>query len=207
MLKITSIRANCGDSFLIEDTEDSQSLLIDCGFKLTYNNEIKHLISSVDHLILTHSDEDHIHGAIPLIEDTPDYFKVGRVYVNVPSSHETGEESGDISILQAIPLENLLHEKAVPFQGLLAGEAINISANISLEIISPSQKDLEYFIDKYKDLKKSTDPDPISETTESVSLEELSKRKDCYKSKESDFTNTASIAFILKYKDYNNRLP
>lgn len=203
MLKITSIQANCGDSFLIEDTEDFQTLLIDCGFKTTYQYKIKHLISSVDHLILTHSDEDHIHGAIPLIKDSPDRFKVGRVYVNVPSSYETTINSGEISIRQAKTLENLLNDKGVPFHSLLAGETINISANISLEVISPSQKDLEYFIEKYKDFTEDAEPDPISQTNAFVPLEELAKRDDCYNSKKSDFANAASIAFILKYKNYN----
>jgi len=201
MLKITNIQANCGDSFLIEDTDDSKRLLLDCGFKLTYQHKIKQLTSSVDHLILTHSDEDHIHGAIPLIEDTPHKFTVGKVYVNVPGSYEVSAESGDISIHQAITLENLLDEKDVSYQSLLAGKTVNISKNISLEIISPSKEDLEYFIEKYKDVRASSSPDPISKTSTIIPLETLSENKDAYKSKKSDFTNAASIAFILKYKD------
>lgn len=150
MLKITNIQANSGDSFLIEDTVDPTKLLLDCGFKLTYQHKIKQLTSSVDYLILTHSDEDHIHGAIPLIEDIPSRFKAGKVYVNVPSSYEVGADSGDISIHQAITLENLLNDKGISYQSLLAGDTIKISENISLEIISPSKEDLEYFISKYK---------------------------------------------------------
>ncbi len=201
MLKITNIKASCGDSFLIEDTDAPKKLLLDCGFKLTYQHHIKKLTSSVDYLILTHSDEDHIHGAIPLIEDTPQKFTVGKVYVNVPSSYDTGSEDGDISIHQAITLENLLNEKEISYQGLLAGMVINISENISLEIVSPSQEDLEYFIGKYKEVKKSSSPDPISKPNSIIPLEKLAENKDMYKSKKSDFTNAASIAFILKYKD------
>jgi len=203
MLKITNIQANCGDSFLIEDTDDSIKLLLDCGFKLTYQYSIKKLTSSVDYLVLTHSDEDHIHGAIPLIEDTPDRFSVGRVFVNVPSSYEVMAESGDISIHQAITLENLLIEKEQHYQSLLAGETVKISENISLEIISPSKEDLDYFIGKYKDIRGSSSPDPISKTRTIVPLETLANIKDSYKSKKADFTNAASIAFILKYKGRN----
>jgi len=200
MLKITNIQANCGDSFLIEDTDDPRKLLLDCGFKLTYQYSIKQLTSSVDYLILTHSDEDHIHGAIPLIEDTPHKFTVGKVYVNVPSSYEIGTEGGDISIHQAITLENLLNEKNIHYQPLLAGETVNISKNISLEIISPSQEDLEYFIGKYKEVKESSRPDPISKTSTIIPFATLAENKDVYKSKKSDFSNAASIAFILKCK-------
>lgn len=203
MLKVTNIQANCGDCFLIEDTETLQNLLVDCGFKLTYQQKIKHLTSCVDHLILTHSDEDHIHGAIPLIQDTPSRFKVGKVYVNVPSSYEVGADSGDISIHQAITLENLLNGKDIYFQSLIAGETIKISENISLEIISPAQEDLEYFIKKYKDVKRASTPDLISQTNAFIPFEELAEKKDSYKSKKSDFTNAVSIAFILKYKNYH----
>lgn len=203
MLKITNIQANCGDSFLIEDVDDSKTLLLDCGFKLTYQYKIKQLISSVDCLILTHSDEDHIHGAIPLIEDSPHNFSVGKVYVNVPNTYNFFPESGDISIHQAITLENLLNEKNIPYQGLLADavNVVNISQNISIEIISPCQDDLKYFIDKCKEIKESSSPDPISKTSTLIPLEKLAENKDSYKSKKSDFTNAASIAFILKYKD------
>ncbi|RBP84310.1 MBL fold metallo-hydrolase [Marinomonas rhizomae] len=203
MLKITNIPAKCGDSFLIEDMDDQRKLLLDCGFKLTYLNNIKQLTSSVDYLILTHSDEDHIHGAIPLIEDTPHRFTVGKVFVNVPSSYEVRAESGDISIHQAITLENLLKEKELPYQSLLAGETVKISENISLEIISPSKEDLEYFIGKYNDVRESSTPDPISKAGTIIPLETLANHQDAYKSKKSDFTNVASIAFILKYKDRN----
>jgi len=203
MLKIRNLQANCGDSFLIEDTDDSRKLLLDCGFKLTYQHKIKKLTSSVDYLILTHSDEDHIHGAIPLIEDTPQKFTVGKVYVNVPSSYEIGAEGGHISIHQAITLENLLSEKEISYESLLAGNNVNISRNITLEIISPSQDDLEYFIGKYKEAKGSSSPDPISKSNTIIPLEKLAENKDAYKPKKSDFTNAASIAFILKYKGRN----
>lgn len=203
MLRITNIQANSGDSFLIEDTIAPQVLLVDCGFKLTYHQKIKPLTSSVNHLILTHSDEDHIHGAIPLLEDTPSHFNIGKVYVNVPSSYKVGADSGNISIHQAITLENLLINKDISFQSLLAGQTLNISDNISLEILSPSQDTLEYFISKYKDIKGYSSPDPISQNKVYTSLEVLAEKKDSYKSKKSDFTNAASIAFILKYKDYN----
>tara|TARA_R110001583_G_scaffold59030_1_gene175669 strand:- start:3961 stop:4962 length:1002 start_codon:yes stop_codon:yes gene_type:complete len=201
MLKITNIQANCGDSFLIEDTVDSRKLLVDCGFKLTYQHKIKQLTSSIDFLILTHSDQDHINGSIPLIEDVPHKFTVGKVYVNVPSSHEFKSESGNISIPQAITLENLLNEKGMPFYSLQAGKNVIISENISLEIISPSQEDLDYYIEKYKEVRESSSPDPISKIGTTTSLEQLANNKDIYQSKKSDFANTASIAFILNYKD------
>ncbi|WP_051228158.1 ComEC/Rec2 family competence protein [Oceanospirillum beijerinckii] len=203
MLKITNIQANCGDSFLIEDMDDPRKLLLDCGFKITYQHKIRQLTSSVDYLILTHSDEDHINGAIPLIEDMPHKFTVGKVYVNVPSSFEVRAGSGNISIHQAITLEILLKRKNISYQSLLAGDTVDISKNVSLEIISPFRGDLEYFIGKYKEVRECSipSPDPISKTSTIIPFETLAENPDVYKSKKSDFTNAASIAFILKYKE------
>lgn len=203
MLKITSIQANSGDSFFIEDTDAHKTLLVDCGFKLTYQHKIKKLTSSTDYLILTHSDQDHIHGAIPLVQDSPDSFKVGKVYVNVPSSYEVGSQNGNISIRQAITLENLLTQKNISPKSLVAHDTITISKNLSLDIISPSQQDLDYFINNYKNEERISQPSNISNTKNHASLEELADQKDSYKSKKDDFTNAASIAFILKYKTYN----
>ena len=201
MLKITNVQANSGDCFFIEETENKISLLVDCGFKLTYQHKIKKLTSFVDYIILTHSDEDHINGSIPLIRDTPEKFVVRKVYVNVPSSHEVKDESGDISIHQAKTLEHLLKQKNIPYQNLISGENLSITNNIDLEIISPSKDSLNYFIDKYKEVEKPSESDPISKSETTLTLELLAQNSDSYKSQKSDFANAASIAFILKYKD------
>lgn len=76
--KIHFIRAMSGDSFLIE-LGRGHCILIDCGYKSTYETELKPLLKKlhrercrIDILVITHMDEDHIGGAISLIEENGD---------------------------------------------------------------------------------------------------------------------------------------
>ncbi len=78
MCKIHFIKAMSGDSFLIE-LGDGHCVLVDCGYKSTYEIELKPILLKlhnegcrVDLLVITHMDEDHIGGAIALIEDNGD---------------------------------------------------------------------------------------------------------------------------------------
>lgn len=74
VFSIEMLQANYGDAIWLEyGPEDSPNVvLIDCGFKSTYREIIKRIEErnlTLELLILTHVDEDHIKGAIPLLQD------------------------------------------------------------------------------------------------------------------------------------------
>ncbi|XKW97216.1 hypothetical protein R8G64_01655 [Tenacibaculum maritimum] len=72
MINIKMYEASEGDAFLVSFGQDENiNLLIDMGLSETYNNHIKRdLISlnerakSIQLLVITHIDKDHIEGAI-----------------------------------------------------------------------------------------------------------------------------------------------
>ena len=73
-MKITIFPANNGDSFLLET--DQNNILIDGGYVNTYKEflkpilqELNELEKKINHLIVTHIDNDHISGIIKLIEE------------------------------------------------------------------------------------------------------------------------------------------
>lgn len=73
-MKITILPANNGDSFLLEI--DQNNILIDGGYVNTYKKflkpifqELNRLGKKINHLIVTHIDNDHISGIIKLIEE------------------------------------------------------------------------------------------------------------------------------------------
>lgn len=73
------IPALSGDCILLE-FDNQECILIDCGYKSTYNKELKPLLlelSKRDYriklLIVSHIDADHIEGAIQLLEDNGDF--------------------------------------------------------------------------------------------------------------------------------------
>lgn len=73
-MKITILPANNGDSFLLETGQNN--ILIDGGYVNTYKEflkpifqELNNLGKKINHLIVTHIDNDHISGIIKLIEE------------------------------------------------------------------------------------------------------------------------------------------
>jgi beta-lactamase superfamily II metal-dependent hydrolase len=200
-LRLLCLKARNGDCFLLFDEKNEIKFLIDCGFKLTYKTEIKKIVRDVDFIILTHVDEDHINGAIPLIEDYPEDFQVGHIYINTPASVNRTRSSGNISIKQAITLEDILQEKKIPYSGLKEGDIINVSADLSLEVISPGEIQLTNFLNKFEEeINYITKTTPVSINHKLESIQELSEKPDSYISQKSDFVNASSIALILNYK-------
>lgn len=91
--KIHFIKAMSGDSFLLEFS-DKNCILIDCGYRSTYETELKPLLCElhskgcrISLLVVTHMDEDHIGGAIALIEDNgnsndPNIIAIDDIWFN-----------------------------------------------------------------------------------------------------------------------------
>lgn len=204
-LIITSFEAKYGDAFLIEESMSGIRFLIDCGFKLTYQNHIRKKIKSVDFIILTHSDEDHINGAFPLLNDFPEKFKLNKVFVNSPESIPAPISNGPISIRQAKNLVDLLQEKEIPFEGLKQGQTIEVSKDLSLQIISPTQSELDCYYEKYNNHviaeSLSSKDTGISLNSEAKTTVELAKLPDSFLKKIDDVANASSIAFVLNFKD------
>lgn len=76
-LKVTVIDVGQGDSILIQyiDSEDKESMLIDAGDNscgtLVRNYLKKAEVESIDYVVCTHPDEDHIGGMASVIENVP----------------------------------------------------------------------------------------------------------------------------------------
>lgn len=85
--------AKSGDCFVIE-FDNKDCILIDCGYASTYKDELKPLLLKLHAkgcrlvlLIVTHIDQDHISGAIRLLEengnqDTPQIIKIENIWFN-----------------------------------------------------------------------------------------------------------------------------
>jgi beta-lactamase superfamily II metal-dependent hydrolase len=204
-LIITSFEAKYGDAFLIEDSASGIKFLVDCGFKLTYKQHIKKKTNSVNFIILTHSDEDHINGAFPLINDYPENFSLKKVYVNSPESIPVPRTNGPISIRQAKDLVHLLQDKGLSFEGLIQGQTIKVSNNLSLDIISPTQLELDSYYNKYNDhvaaVKQKTNGTNISINVITKPILEWANQPDSFPKKSDDIANASSIAFVLNFRD------
>ena len=85
--------AKSGDCMLLE-LDNKNCILIDCGYTVTYNEELKPLLQKlakkgckISLMIITHIDEDHISGAISFIEDNgnaenPKVIQIDEIWHN-----------------------------------------------------------------------------------------------------------------------------
>jgi beta-lactamase superfamily II metal-dependent hydrolase len=205
-LRIRILQANNGDCFIFNVEELGLCFIVDCGYKITYNQHIKQKINKADFLIATHYDQDHILGALPMLQDTPEKFQLNKIYANTPEVTLSRLSWGPISIRQAISLEFLANESNVPISPLIKGESIKLSDECHLKVLSPREEDLVLYkrsIFNYIEQSKSTATQISSSKNSPLTIDELYKRKDCVPSIVSDLPNATSIAFILTYKNKN----
>lgn len=93
---ITMVDVNNGDSILISLKENQGNILIDTGGEINYditkNTVVPYLksegIMTIDYLIITHGDFDHIGGSIEILNN----FIVKKVLINFTSDNENESE-------------------------------------------------------------------------------------------------------------------
>jgi Predicted hydrolase (metallo-beta-lactamase superfamily) len=90
---VYSLPAEAGDCTVIE-FDNQECIIIDCGYKTTYINELKPLLIKLKDkgcrialLVVTHIDQDHIEGAIELIKDNgnsdnPNIIEIDNIWYN-----------------------------------------------------------------------------------------------------------------------------
>ncbi|MHB8125311.1 MAG: ComEC/Rec2 family competence protein [Desulfitobacteriaceae bacterium] len=85
--------AKAGDCFVVE-FDNGECILVDCGYKSTYETELKPLLTQLKHkgcrvilMLITHIDQDHIEGAIAFLRENgpayaPHIIKVENIWFN-----------------------------------------------------------------------------------------------------------------------------
>jgi len=181
-IKIKMYPANVGDAFLvtITDSDCISNIIIDMGLSETYQNKIKPDLlrlnesgMSIDLLVVTHIDEDHIQGAIDFFTENGSdntIIRVKEVWYNslkhitrepivknkqlkIPTSLEVDsydEGENNISAKQGTALANILEQFGYNWNTSTDGNAINIDnynflnfSNFSIELLSPNTKKLD----------------------------------------------------------------
>lgn len=85
--------AKAGDCFVVE-FDNGECILVDCGYKSTYETELKPLLIQLKHkgcrvilMLITHIDQDHIEGAIAFLSENgpanaPHIIEVENIWFN-----------------------------------------------------------------------------------------------------------------------------
>jgi beta-lactamase superfamily II metal-dependent hydrolase len=223
-LRIKPLQAFEGDSLLLsfDDNGTTRNILIDGGPGNTYSkppkalkNEIEQIKGrgdSIDLLVITHIDDDHIGGIIRVFGDNPKpdiikkvWFNSGELISNffkteVDKSRENSLDlkgDRDLSIKQGITLENFLKKMTCWEQKVIhSGDKVVRFFDSQITILSPNEKGLEELNKKWETEggKKYLSGDhsdykvPISE------LVEKSFKED------SSIPNESSISFLFEFQ-------
>ncbi len=234
---IKFLQASNGDAILIsfiDDEENHRNILIDGGLGKTYQyknkkskieaGDLKSTIDlirgkkqSIDLLIMTHIDDDHIGGIIEWFKSDQDAYKqIKQVWFNSGRLIAEGlslKPNKDLdcylnpnttvlnSIPQGIEFGNYITEKGIWDKVLIKQDNSTIEKfGLKFRILSPNKSKLEKLL---KDWKK-VEPDLLTASLVddySISLKEHIKND---KFVEDDrVANGSSIAFILTFKDIN----
>jgi hypothetical protein len=236
-MKIRFLNAFHGDSILLsfKDHEDiNRNILIDGGPSQTFRlknkktqnkdpgelkiaiDKINELNEKIDLLILTHIDDDHIHGLLNWFEDRDfskdhigkiwfnsgkliaEYFKEKEnpqndTYINI--THGT-----DTSTTQAVKFEDFIIEKAINWEKRIikAGDEI-YEFCLKFRILSPSLDKLKLLLSKYEEDGHDLSTSKENDYNFSI-LEHLAK--DMFEEDKS-VPNGSSISFIISFNSEN----
>lgn len=202
-IKFEFLKAGNGDCILIS-TSEGTNILIDGGTSSTHD-ELKSKLREIDTLdlvVLTHVDNDHICGLIALLrKDEKNRKKINRLWFNSFKTIKVGNISnGNIGASQGIlfeqlleKLENIKHEGDIYLRNNEEMNEYVINNDMKLVLLSPLKSDLEKFkIDWQNDEEKMKSKFCNGRGSENIS----SRREDT----DSSLNNLTSIAFILKYR-------
>jgi hypothetical protein len=194
MLRLEMLPARFGDALWLEygDPKAPRVVIIDCGFKENYR-ELKERISKLEPdqlelLILTHVDDDHIRGGVPLLADDQvqfpkqmDVWFNGWRHLNADSADELSAVQGEMFAAQ-ISRRNLRWNDLDPWKGqaivvpdrgtLPSG---TLPGGLRWTLLSPNPLKIQEMRDLWK---KNVEANDLTPGDEEVFLELLDERAD-----------------------------
>lgn len=218
MVKVHMMKAYEGDFIWLSygDSEKEYHLLIDGGIKECrerYADVIRSISAkgeSIEAIILTHIDCDHIAGAcegIAKIDAEVLQRTVKKIFFNTSEKIYKeiliSKNSGEYGVKEGIEFWEILKEKGISnriVERIVAGETINLADGALLKVISPGEKQLEKLLNKWEKYEKKYVSIGYSPNLEQVkqNLEDLMRTR---MGTDGSVNNASSIAFIFEYQD------
>lgn len=218
MVKIHMMKAQEGDFIWLSygDMEKEHHLLIDGGVKdcrERYADVVRFISAkgeSIEAIILTHIDCDHIAGAcegIAKVDAGILQRTVKKIIFNASKKiHKeilVSKNSGEYGVKEGIEFCEILKEKGIYdriVERTIAGEIINLANGALLKVISPGEKQLEKLLDKWESYEKKQLSVGYSPNLEKVkqNLADLMRDKSGI---DSSVNNASSIALLFEYQN------
>ena len=214
-MKIYILKAKHGDCFVV-DFNNGKCILIDGGFPCTYKNHLKPLLQrlnsegkTIEFLICTHFDEDHISGLISFLEDygsvgSEKIIKVENIICNFYNSSLTQtisnqNEIQEISFQQQMDFEDYCNSIgfAISKTDIVSGKTFH-GKDYFIKIISPSKEDLERCKTKSAENEIVV---PKKEKISEILYEDVSQWEGASVASPLNYSNKASLSFELYFGD------
>lgn len=212
MIEVHFLRASNGDCFLLRQNETY--ILIDSGTPGTYNElRIKlNKIKKIDLMVITHIDNDHIGGAIKLLENENDRKKIKKVFFNSGKSSEEDkrgikviESTDKKSFNQGVDFERKLIELNLWNREEITNKKESLKIDdIEIEILLPFKSNIEALnknwdkiLEEYEE-KIEKDKLKSGENKVYLDIEELIKNQEKTKT---SIVNESSIVLLIKAED------
>ena len=174
MIRVELLPAAFGDCILIEygSACDMHRILVDAGLTGAYASALKPRLAriakvvSLDLLVATHIDRDHICGILPLMRAGPAVIAPKEVWFNGRHHLEDdqlgakdGEVLGDVLAKQRLPWNTAFDKRAVvvPDQGDLPVRSVG---DATLTLLSPYRDSLRALADEWDDTLGHWDEEP-----------------------------------------------
>jgi len=164
VFSIEMLQANYGDAIWLEygPGDSPKVVLIDCGFKSTYRKIIERIEErdlTIELLILTHIDEDHIKGAIPLLQDAR--LGPGRVRDIWFNGYDHMVASDAMGAMQGEMFSAIIEKLGYSWNGDWGGRAVivpetgplnvcTLPGGLKLTVLSPTAEQLRGMAKKWK---------------------------------------------------------
>lgn len=218
-LKINFLKADHGDAFIVEiknkDNTDSV-ILIDGGLPNTFRRYIKPIIQNletIDLVILTHTDDDHIKGLVSFFEsnlflkiEVKEYWANCHYSILLKSGNQVSFTSANkfdkaLSTKEDDKAKNKWIEKLI-FDGTQ-----KVIGKTNFTILSPQQEQIDLFYSQWKKEEKIEETNQISLTRcdqiQRGTITDLGKNNfSPSNSINQDYVNASSIAFIMQWYDF-----
>jgi len=223
VLHFEFLPASNGDSIFIS-YENEKFILIDGGYASTYTKSIKKRLktikdndNSLDLVVVTHVDSDHIRGVLKLLGEEYSalvkkiWFNSGKILSDYFNSDvlkdkidliETQNEAQEVSIGEGVKLEDKIEDLNLKINSPVKVDSFDTVEDLEFTVISPNENNLKKLNDEWNNVLKE-------ELKKESSSEVGVKRNDYNKSIEDlirnpfisddSIANGSSIAFILKY--------
>lgn len=232
-MDIKLLKAHHGDSIhltYLDNVGVLKNIIIDGGTSQTYtfkdsknklaDGDLKKTIETIkprkiDLLILTHIDDDHIHGFLKWFgADSDAYKSIGEIWFNSGSTIkkflndtttpvnnlEFSPKTTDTSVLQGVNFEQYIRDKGIWDQTIIkTGDVIKVD-NLKFQILSPNNQKLADVLAKWKE-KAPASLDTARANDYQKTIKELIATDDF--DEDSDASNGSSIAFVLTKDNLN----